>query len=258
MVEDKFTYCIVAREKEIIKLAQGDNACTMHTVQIEKPFNSIIKMSVSYNHRYLALYTDNGIVWLGTTDMRTKFCEFDTGRSKERPKQIEWCLDPENCMQSDAVIITYPSLLLIINTSGDINMYTYDPALFLIPEMDGVRILTNTSHEMIQKVPRCVQNIFAINSQEPSSFLFEAHKKFQEKSHQSDEYLGLFKDKLDIAVSECLEAAGYEFDTETQKSLIRVSVSLVFNKNFSIIAHFYYRLLTLGKDFFHLIIQMNI
>lgn len=222
VTEERNTYCLIGREKEIVRISEGQNACSIHTSLIEKSCKTIIQMSVSYNHRYLALYTNNGIIWLGTIDMKTKFCEFDTNRL-ERPKQIEWILDSENCRQSDAVIITYPSLLLIVNTNGDQNMYTYDPAIFLIPEMDGVRILTNTTHEMIQKVPKCVQNIFAINSQEPASFLFEAHKKFQEKSHQSDEYLGLIKNKIEIAVNECIEAAGYEFDTETQKSLIRVS-----------------------------------
>lgn len=169
----------------------------------------------------MALCTNTGIIWLGTTDMKTKFCEFDTHRS-ECPKQIEWILDSENCRQSDAVAITYPSLLLIVNTKGDQTSYTYDPAIFLIPEMDGVRIISNLSHEMLQKVPNPVQNIFAINSQEPSSFLFEAQRKFQERSHQADEYLGPVREKIDIAVAECIEAAGYEFDTETQKTLIRV------------------------------------
>lgn len=45
----------------------------------------------------------------------------------------------------------------------------------------------------------------------------------QEKSHQSDEYLGLIKNKLEESVNECIEAAGFEFDTNTQKSLIRAA-----------------------------------
>lgn len=95
--------------------------------------------------------------------------------------------------------------------------------------MDGVRILTNNFHEIIQKVPSYVNNIFAINSQESSSFLFEAHKKFTEKSHQSDEYLCLIKDNLEMAVEECIDAAAYEFDSETQKSLMRAAY---FGKSF--------------------------
>lgn len=87
-------------------------------------------------------------------------------------------MDSESCRTSDAVVITYSSLLIVVSVAGDLSLYSYDPAIFLIPEMDGVRILTNNCLEMIQKVPACVNNIFAINSQEPSSWLFEAHKKF--------------------------------------------------------------------------------
>ncbi len=134
-------------------------------------------MSVSYNHAYIALYTNNGIVWMGSSDLETKFCEFNTGRT-ERLLQISWILDSENCRSADAIVITYPSLLIVISVAGDSNLYCYDPAIFLIPEMDGVRVLTNNCHEMIQKVPKCVNNIFAINSQESSSWLFEAHKKY--------------------------------------------------------------------------------
>lgn len=45
----------------------------------------------------------------------------------------------------------------------------------------------------------------------------------QEKSHQSDEYLGLIKNKIEESVDECIEAARYEFDTDMQKSLIRAA-----------------------------------
>lgn len=87
-------------------------------------------------------------------------------------------LDSENCRNSDAVVIAYPSLLLVVSVAGDTNMYSYDSSIFLVPEMDCVRIITSNYHEMIQKVPKSVNNIFAINSQEPSSWLFEAYKKY--------------------------------------------------------------------------------
>lgn len=131
--------------------------------------------------------------------------------------------DSENCHDSNAVIISYPSLILVVTIGGESDMCTYDPRVFLIPEMDCVRILTNNYHEVIQKVPNSVYNIFAINSDKPASFLFEAHKKYEDKSQKSDEYLCMIKGRLDESVSECVEAASYEFDTETQKSLIRAA-----------------------------------
>lgn len=223
VTEDRNSYCVLARGSEIVKLFPGDTVGTVLAVNLfDKAFEKITQMSISYNHQFLALYTNNGLLWMGTIDMKKKFCEFDTGRN-DQPKQIEWVMDSDNSSLSDVVLISYQSVLLVVNRNGDNNFFSYDPAIFFIPELDGVRILTNSTHEMIQKVPKCVQNIFAINSLEPASFLFEAHKKFEEKSHQSDEYLSLIRDKMDIAVAECIEAAGYEFSTETQKSLIKVS-----------------------------------
>lgn len=83
------TSCLIAREHELIKLRQGDSVCSIPNVSFEKDFKSIISMSISYNQRYLALYTNTGIVWMGTADLKMKYCEFDTNRN-ERPKQIEW------------------------------------------------------------------------------------------------------------------------------------------------------------------------
>lgn len=45
----------------------------------------------------------------------------------------------------------------------------------------------------------------------------------QEKSHKSDKYLCSMKSNLQLAVNECVEAAGYEYDSDTQKSLIRAA-----------------------------------
>lgn len=188
---------------------------------MQNSYQSIVYVSVSFNQNHVALYTNTGHIWMGSADLSVKYREFETGQSK-RPTQISWCLDPDEGNKASAIVISYPSLLLIIGIDGGSTTFSFDPTIILIPEMDSVRVLTNTCHEMIQKVPKCVNHIFAINSQEPSSFLFEAHKKFQERSHQSDEYLCLIKDRLPAAVDECIESAVYEFDSTTQKSLIRV------------------------------------
>jgi len=77
-------------------------------------------------------------------------------------------------------VITYwGNVLLVIGRQGDHINYSYDSAIWLVPEMDGVRVLSNLIHEMIQKVPVVVQQIFRINSTDPGSYLLEASKQFQ-------------------------------------------------------------------------------
>lgn len=90
-------------------------------------------------------------------------------------------------------------------------------------EIDGVRIISNSNHELLQKVPEVVQKIFRINSTESGSFLLEASKQFQKGSHKANEYITLVKSNIEEAVNQCLDAVGYEFDTEIQKMLIRAA-----------------------------------
>lgn len=222
VIEDRKTTCLITREQEVFKVRQDESICTAMGISLDLDFKAIRLMSVSFNNQHIAMCTNTGILWMGTSDLRTKYCEFNTGRS-EMPKQIEWCISVDDPFKAEALVVTYPSILLIVGVNGDSFIYTPDRAIFLIPEMDGVRVLTNKYHELIQKVPKSVDNIFGLKVAETSSFLFESHRKFCERSHQSDEYLCLILDKIDIAVRECIDAAGFEFDTDTQKSLIRAA-----------------------------------
>ena len=221
--EDRKTMCVITREQEVFKVKQDESICSAAGVTFDSEFRAIRLISVSFNNKHIAMCTNNGILWMGSICLRTKYCEFNTGRV-EMPKQMEWCIDADDPFKAEALVLTYPSILLVVAINGDSNVYPYsDPAIFLIPEMDGLRVLTKGYHEFLQKVPKCVSNIFAISTSEPSSFLFESHRRFCERSHRSDEYLSLILDNIDSAVSECIEAAGNEFDTETQKSLIRAA-----------------------------------
>ena len=112
---------------------------------------------------------------------------------------------------------------MVIGRSGETMLYSYDGPVHLITEIDGVRILSSYTHEMIQKVPSVVQKIFRINSTDASSYLLEASKQFQKKSHKADSYMDLVKENLDSAVTNCIDAASHEFDFNTQKLLMRVN-----------------------------------
>ncbi|XP_055550218.1 vacuolar protein sorting-associated protein 16 homolog [Wyeomyia smithii] len=220
--KERNTCCLLARDTEVILARHGDSAPLTLVITMKSEFSSIIALSVSFNHRHLALYTNTGVLWLGSADLKNKYCEYATGRS-ERPQQIMWCCDADPHPDKQAVVVSYPSMVLVVGMTGDSNIYTYDSPTVLIQEMDAVRILTNGYHELIQRVPKCTSNIFGISISEPASFLFEAHRKFQERSHQSDEYLCLIQSRLASAVAECVDAAGQEFDPHTQKSLIRAA-----------------------------------
>ncbi|XP_050500351.1 vacuolar protein sorting-associated protein 16 homolog [Diabrotica virgifera virgifera] len=227
VVSEDTTEILVAREYELYRLKQDEH----HTSAVLEPditnkYTSIIKMSVSLNARHLALFTDSGYLWLGSTDLRTKYCEVDCD-NVHRPKQLLWC-------GNEAVVLywekdTFPAggekdnTFLVVGKHGEKVNFFYDTSIFLVPEIDGIRIVSNTQHELLQKVPESVQKIYRINSTEPGSFLLEASKQFQRGSHKANEYICLVKNDLEIAVNQCIEAVGYEFDTEIQQMLIRAA-----------------------------------
>lgn len=124
---------------------------------------------------------------------------------------------------TEAVVCNWNSTVMIVGRSGETMLYTYDGPVHLVTEIDGVRVISSYTHEMIQKVPSVVQKIFRINSTDAASYLLEASKQFQKKSHKADSYIDLVKDKLDPAVTDCITAASHEFDFDTQKLLMRVS-----------------------------------
>lgn len=49
----------------------------------------------------------------------------------------------------------------------------------LVGEMDGVRIISSRSHELLQEVPLVCQDIFKIASMAPGALLLEAHREYE-------------------------------------------------------------------------------
>ncbi|CAG9864088.1 unnamed protein product [Phyllotreta striolata] len=216
--DDDKTEVLIARSIELYRLKQDEHhTSSMLEPDITNKYTSIIKMSVSLNARHLALYTDSGFLWLGSTDLRTKYCEIDCD-FVFRPKQLLWC-------GNEAVVLYWEkdNTFLIAGKHGQKLTHFYDSSVHLIPEVDGIRIVSNTQHEMLQKVPEVVQKIFRINSTDPGSFLLEASKQFQKGSHKANEYICLVKNDLETAVNQCIEAVSYEFDVDVQKLLLRAA-----------------------------------
>ncbi|KOB74958.1 Vacuolar protein sorting-associated protein 16-like protein, partial [Operophtera brumata] len=101
--------------------------------------------------------------------------------------------------------------------------FPYDGPFHLVQEMDCVRVVSELSHELVQKVPFVVEKIFRINSAAAGSFLLEASKQYQKRSHRADEYIRMVRPDLPTAVQDCLEAAAFEFSPPVQRALVRAA-----------------------------------
>ncbi|NXN40200.1 VPS16 protein, partial [Rhinoptilus africanus] len=148
-----------------------------------------------------------------------KLCEFNSS-IRSPPKQMVWCMRPRS--RQRAVVVAWERQLMVAGNSTE---FVLDEDSYLVPELDGVRILSRTSHEFLHEIPEASQEIFKIASMAPGALLLEAQKEYEKESQKADEYLREIKDQklLPEAVSQCIEAAGYEHEPDTQKSLLRAA-----------------------------------
>lgn len=91
------------------------------------------------------------------------------------PQQMAWC-------GMDSVLLYWDDELMMVGPLGDPVRYFYDEPVILIPECDGVRILSNTSMEFLQRVPDSTVSIFKIGSTSPAALLFDALDHFDRRS----------------------------------------------------------------------------
>jgi len=91
------------------------------------------------------------------------------------PEQIAWC-------GLDSVLLYWDEMLLMVGPNGDPVRYVYDEPIKLIPECDGVRILSNSTMEFLQRVPDSTVSIFQIGSTEPGALLYDALDHFDRHS----------------------------------------------------------------------------
>ncbi|KAG6783962.1 hypothetical protein POTOM_009644 [Populus tomentosa] len=190
----------------------------------EKVGGAVQKIAVSHNGRFLACFMHDGRFLV----MNTEFINFTNYQCESAlpPEQMAWC-------GLDSVLLYWDDVLLMVGPSGDSVSYFNDEPVIFIPECDGVRVLSNTSMEFVQRVPDSTVSIFKIGSTSPASLLFDALDHFDRRSAKADENLRLIRSSLPEAVEACIDAAGHEFDVSRQRTLLRAaSYGQAFCSNF--------------------------
>ncbi|XP_047477267.1 vacuolar protein sorting-associated protein 16 homolog [Penaeus chinensis] len=224
-------WCVIREERHTnVLVSQGNNLLLLNHLdqrpqalypEWSEPGGCIVEMAVSNNSRHVALLSDTGKLWIGSSDIRIKYCEYDV-KSQVKPKQIAWC-------GTGAVVLLWDMTLEVVSVNGDATSYYLDSASHLVQEPDGVRVLGSTAHDLLQKVPLVVTETLGIGSMAPGALLLEAAKGFQERSTRANDCLAMIKDTLEEAVNHCLQAAQHEYRPQTQKMLLRAAL---FGKSF--------------------------
>ncbi|KAG0558247.1 hypothetical protein KC19_10G014100 [Ceratodon purpureus] len=178
-------------------------------------FGPIQKMTLSSNGNLLACFTHDGRLLVVYPDFSKSLLEHLT-ESALPPEQLVWC-------GVDSVLLYWEEELVMVGPYGDAVRWAYDEPIVLIPECDGVRILSNTFMEFLRRVPDSTVSIFKIGSTSPAAMLFDALEQFDKRSAKADENIRLISDKLPDAVGDCIDAAGHEFDISLQRTLLRAA-----------------------------------
>lgn len=179
-----------------------------------------LKMSMSPQGNLLACFTASGNVFVTPPDFQGTCYTFPT-ESTAVPLQMAWC-------GGDSVVCLCglpegKSFLLMVGPQNKYLSYNYYEPLFMIPEIDGMRIISQSSCEIWQLVPSVTVETCKIASTHPSAILYDAMKYFEEESPQADEYIRRIKNDLGVAVKKCVEAAGYEFAPDLQHQLLKAA-----------------------------------
>ncbi|CAG8569116.1 1317_t:CDS:10 [Ambispora gerdemannii] len=218
----------LSRHVEVL-LATGSTILTVDAKESQDQLlqqGPFTKMAVSPNGKFLALFTTDGKLWVVSTDFQKNLSEFAT-KSKVPPQQLVWC-------GTDSVVMYWDKIVLMVGPFGDWIKHTYDDAIYLVPEVDGVRVISSDKCEFLQKLNRTdksasllytdvTEDIFKIGSTTPGAMLFDALDHFEKRSPKADENIRSIRPELADAVDACIDAAGHEFSQFWQRSLLKAA-----------------------------------
>uniref|UniRef100_A0A093VGE7 Probable vacuolar protein sorting-associated protein 16 homolog n=1 Tax=Talaromyces marneffei PM1 TaxID=1077442 RepID=A0A093VGE7_TALMA len=196
---DKTLYVVDATEAEDRMLESG-------------PFKHV---AASPSGNAVALYTSDGRVWIVSSDFQNKYSEYDT-KSKTAPITMEWCGD-------DAIVLGWEDEIHLVGSNGASSKHYYDGHVHVLPEFDGVWLLTNESCEFLHKISAVTEDVFRLGSTSPASVLLDSIDLLEKKSPKVDENMQRIRPSLPEAVDTCVRAAGQEFNTVWQKRLLKAA-----------------------------------
>lgn len=153
----------LSRSVEVL-LATGQTIFVVDSTEAEDrilPNGPFKHVKVSPNGLYVTLYTEDGKVWVITSDFQNKIGEYES-KAKTLPKDVQWC-------GNDSVLLAWEDEVHMIGPKGAVLKWVsnyicflsliiffrhyYDGWVHLLADIDGVRLITNDVCEFLQKVP---------------------------------------------------------------------------------------------------------
>jgi len=212
----------------------------------ERLGSPVTSMSFAPNGRFLACFTSGLILTVVSVNFETKVLDFDTSDgSGEAPATLEWCGE-------DSVVLCWRGLGVLMvgpygdwlrfpyyrgSGGGDVNDEEQDEVedknpivvenVYIKPEMDGCRVITDQSVEILQRVPPATAALLRIGSIESGAMLLDASDAFNRGDGDQAARREITKSSSSVSVEEaigaCSNAAMREFDVPLQKRLLKAA-----------------------------------
>ncbi len=209
---------LATRDKSLVVIDSDRHAADM---QLDDLLPSpVLMMSVSPGGKYIACLGEDAVLSVLETTFDRKLLEFDT-KATEPPAQLCWCGE-------DSVVLTFADRgLQLVGPFGDWLRIPIDTAFTVAQEVDGVRVIAQTHHEIVQRVPASLVNIRSIGSTAASAVLADASHAYSEGDARCDDtvrsLLSDGDDRMREAILECIQAATHEWDTSQQRALLKAA-----------------------------------
>ena len=179
------------------------------------PGGKPVKLKASPNGKLIALFTACGKLFVVAIDFTRVISEYITNTSVP-PDQLVWC-------GSDAVTLHWPGILLVIGPHGHSITYTVYRNAALISEIDGLRVITSTHHDVICRVPDFLVDVFSMGSTTPAAALHNATECFFKDIKHAESLLELIGDNMSEAVHGCTLAACHASCLKQQSALLQAA-----------------------------------
>ncbi len=199
---------------------------------------SIVRMALSPAAKKIALITEMGRVYVTNSELEEDRFFFETG-TDITPTQLMWCGEKAfaYCLLSrqfapEDEFITTITLCDAEDPDTTDEITSVPSDLLMVLECDGIRILSGDQYQMLQAVPDGAARAFRVGSTAAAALLVTAYDQYVSENAASIKIvreLTSNTERLSEAIDDCIVAAGFEFDPQQQRRLLRIAA---FGKSF--------------------------
>nr|ASF90210.1 hypothetical protein SPAR04372 [Bartheletia paradoxa] len=204
-----------------VLVSTGETILTVDSIEcIEQNISlgPFTHLAPSPSGKFVALHSASGFLHVVSVDFQRSLSQFNTVDNGPGglPEQVEWCGD-------HAVVLKWGGKVMLVGPFGGSISYDYASDVYLIGEIDGVRIISGSSSDFLQRVPESTSSVFSPGSTTPSALLFDAVSALHSGSPKAFEQVRSILPELSGAVDDCIESAARENDPHWTKMLLKAA-----------------------------------